>query len=135
MKVVELKPGDNVMGWMRLGYALRKAYIGATKQMYRYVPNKPTRFAKDDIQRFTGLVVRNDTVNKVLSLEFQEMNRLGTAVSQSIQADIPYFSLTRLRFLSKEATLGRPQNPLRPTAVASNTEFYPYRTLIEVELY
>jgi hypothetical protein len=135
MKVVELKAGDTVMGWLRTGYALRKEYVGATKSVVRSTPQRPTRFSKDDLQRFIGIVVGNDASGKLLHLEVQEMNRLGTAVSKPIPAVVPYVHFTRLRLLSKETFEGQPQNPLRPTAISFNTGFYPYKTSIEVELY
>jgi len=135
MKVVELKAGDTVMGWMRIGFALRKEFVGNPRTLLRVTPGRPTRFSQDDLPRFIALVISNDTVNKSLHLEVQEMNRLGTAVSKPIPAVVPYARLTRLRYLSKEAFVGKPQNPLRPTAISFNTQFYPYKTSIEVELY
>lgn len=134
LRVADLKPGDEIFGWMKNGFALRKGRNVATGQSFRFVPSKPTRFEGEDLSRFTGLLTKNDVANKILVVEVQEMNRFAMAVSPPLRAEIPYLALTRLRRLSKTAYPGKPQNPKRPTQIAIGTENRPYRTIEEVLL-
>lgn len=131
--VLELRPGDNILGWMRIGYALKKGRT-ATGVIYRFVPAKAERFDQDDLQQFTGLVVANDTTQHILRVEVSRMNRYLMPVSESLPAEIHYGALHRLRKVSQVANAPRPQNPRRPTAVAKGTGYYPYRTVEEVSL-
>lgn len=133
IKVTELRPGDTILGWMRIGYALKKGRT-ATGVIYRFVPSKAEQFDQDDLQQFTGIVVSNDTVNYILRVEAARMNRYTMAAESPLPAEIHYSSIQRLRRLSKTANFARQQNPLRPTAVAIGTGYYPYRTAEEVQL-
>ena len=134
LRVVDLKPGDEILGWMKNGFGLRKGRNAATGQVFRFVPGKPTRFEGDDLSRFTGLLAKNDVANKILIVEVQEMNRYTMAVSPAVRAEIPYLALIRLRRLSKTAFPGKPQNPKRPTQMAIGSSNRPYRTIEEVLL-
>ncbi len=132
-KITELLPGDPIFGWMKLGYALRKERT-ATGVIYRSVPPRRDRFDKDDLQQFTGMVVRNDTVNHVLHVECARMTKMTRAVEPPLPAEIHYLAFKRIRLISKHAFPPRPQNPLWPTQVAMGTGFYAYRTQEEVQL-
>lgn len=134
IRVTELKPGDEILGWMKIGYALRKGRNVATGLSFRYVPSRPERYDFDDLSRFTGLLTKNDVVNKILTVEVQEMNRYAMAVSPALTADIPYLALTRLRRLSKINFPGKAQNPARPTQIAIGSHNRNYRTDEEVIL-
>jgi hypothetical protein len=134
LRVVDLKPGDEILGWMKNGFGLRKGRNAATGQVFRYVPGKASRFEGEDLSRFTGFLTKNDVANKILVVEVQEMNRYAMAVSPPIRAEIPYLALIRLRRVSKIAFPGKPQNPKRPTQIAIGTENRPYRTIEEVLL-
>jgi hypothetical protein len=134
VRVTELKPGDEILGFMKNGFALRKARNAATGLAYRYVPSRPERYDFDDLSRFTGLVTRNDVAGQLLVVEVQEMNRYAMAVSPAITAEIPYLALSRLRRLSKINFPGKPQNPARPTQIAIGSHNRNYRTAEEILL-
>lgn len=133
VKVTELRPGDPIFGWMKIGFALRKERT-ATGVIYRSVPPRRDRFNQDDLQQFTGIVVSNDTVNHILRVECSRMTPMMRAVEASLQAEIHYLAFKRLRLISKHAFAPRAQNPLRPTQQALGTGFYAYRTQEEVQL-
>lgn len=133
ISVLELRPGDSVLGWMRIGFALRKGRT-ATGVIYRYVPSKPERFSQDDLQQFTGHIMSNDTERQLLRIAVSRMNRFTMPVEASLPAEIHYGALLRLRKLSSFAHSPKPQNPLRPTAMLYRTGNHPYRTAEEVSL-
>jgi len=132
-KISELRPGDSILGWMKIGYALRKQRR-ADGTIFRDVPSRHDRFDKDDLQNFMGMVIANDTVNHILSVDCARMTKLERAVEPPLRADIHYLAFKRVRLVSKYAHFPRPQNPLRPTQVAMGTGFYAYRTQEEVDL-
>ena len=133
VKITDLKPGDSIFGWMKRGYALRKQR-NPDGSLYRDVPPRHDRFDKDDLQQFIGLVIANDTVNHILSVDVSRMTKMTRAVEAPLRADIHYLAFRRVRIISKFAHAPRAQNPLRPTQQAMGTGFYAYRTQEEVEL-
>lgn len=134
LKVTDLRPGDELLGWMKLGFALRKDRNAATGMPFRYVPSTPARYSLDDLSKFTGLLIHNDVTQGILSVEVQEMNRYAMAVSSPLPVDIPYLALSRLRRLSEVNFPGKPQNPYRPTQIAIGSHNRNYRTTEEVSL-
>lgn len=132
-KVKELRPGDPILGWLKLGFALVKERT-ATGVLYRTVPSRPDRFDKDDLQQFTGMVIGNDTENCILRVEVSRMTRYTRAVEPPLSAEIHYLAFKRIRLVSKHAFPPKPQNPLRPTQHAFGTGSYAYRTQEEVLL-
>jgi len=130
----QLLPGDEILGWLKSGHALRSAKNFVTGEMYRFVPGRPERYERDDLSRFVGLLTRNDTVNRILTVEVQAVNRFAQACSPTMRAEIPYMALSRLRRLSKINYPGKPQNPRRPTQIAIGSENRAYRTIEEVLL-
>lgn len=134
LRVIDIVPGDEVLGWMRIGFALRKGRNAATKADFMYVPSKASVATPTDLNRYTGWVVSNDIANKILMVEVQQMNRYTMAVSAPIRADIPYMAMYRLRRLSKMHYMGAPQNPQRPTQRAIGSQNRPYRIIEDVLL-
>lgn len=134
LRADQLLPGDEILGWMKIGFALRVGRNAHTKEIYRFVPGRPERFERDDLNRFTGLLTANDTVNRILTVEVQAVNRFAQACSPAMRAQIPYMALSRLRRLSKVNYPGKPQNPRRPTQIAIGSENRAYRTIEEVLL-
>ena len=132
-KITELQPGDTIFGWMKMGFALRKERT-ATGVLFRSVPPRRDRFDKDDLQQFTGMVVRNDTVNHILHVECSRMTAMTRAVEPSLPAEIHYLAFKRIRYVSKHAFPPKGENPLRPTRRGYGTGFYAYRTQEEVLL-
>lgn len=133
IKITDLKPGDSIFGWMKIGFALRKDRT-ARGSLYYSVPSVRDRFNKDDLQQFVGLVVENDTVNHILHVDCSRMTKMTRAVEPPLPAEIHYLAFKRIRLISKYAFPPRPQNPLRPTQEAMGTGFYAYRTQEEVQL-
>lgn len=133
VKVTELQPGDPILGWMKIGFALRKERT-ATGIIFRSVPSRPDRFDKDDLQQFTGLVVHNDVEQKILHVECSRMTAMTRAVEPPLPAEIHYWAFKRIRLISKRAFTPKSQNPLRPTQHALGTGSYAYRTQEEVLL-
>lgn len=133
MKVTELVAGDQIIGWMRIGFALQKRRL-PNGRTYRQVPSKPDRFDKDDLQQFSGLVTFNDVENHILRVEAARMNRFLEATSESLPAEIHYAAFSRLRRVSPFAYSPRPEYPLRPTRKGIGTGFHGYRTQEEVQL-
>ena len=132
-RISDLKPGDSIFGWMKLGFALRKQRR-VDGSLYRDVPTRHDRFDKDDLQQFIGMVIANDTVNHILTVDTSRMTKMERAVEPPLRSEIPYLFLKRVRYISKYAHFPRPQNPLRPTQIAKGTGFYAYRTQEEVDL-
>lgn len=132
-KISDLRPGDSIFGWMKLGYALRKQRR-ADGSLYRDVPSRHDRFDKDDLQNFIGMVISNDPVNHILTVDTSRMTKMGRSVEPPLRSDIHYLALKRIRYISAYAHAPRPQNPLRPTNVAIGTGFQAYRTQEEVDL-
>ena len=132
-KITDLRAGDSIFGWLKIGFALRKERT-ATGVIYRSVPPRRDRFDKDDLQQFTGMVVRNDLVNHILHVDCSRMTHMMRAVGESLPAEIHYLALKRVRFVSPFAYAPRPQNPLRPTQHAMGTGNYAYRTQEEVQI-
>ncbi len=132
-KVTDLRPGDSIFGWMKIGFALQKART-ATGVIYRQVPSRHDRFDKDDLQQFVGAVVRNDTTRHILTVDCSRMTSKGRAVEPPLLAEIHYLAFKRIRYISKFAYPPKPENPLRPTRQGIGTGFYAYRTQEEVQL-
>lgn len=134
LRVIDIVPGDEVLGWMRIGFALRRGRNAATGAVYMYVPSKAQRATATDMNRYTGWVVANNVANKILVVEVQQMNRYTMAVSAPVRADIPYMAMYKLRRLSKTVFPGKPENPERPTQRAIGSQNRPYRTIEDVLL-
>jgi hypothetical protein len=132
-RISDLQPGDQIFGWMKIGFALQKQR-NPDGTLFRTVPSRKDRFDKDDLQQFVGMVVSNDTVNHVLRVDVARMTKLTRAVEPPLPAEIHYLAFSRVRLISKYPLPGRPQNPLWPTQVALGTGFYAYRTQEEVLL-
>lgn len=133
VKITELRPGDSIFGWMKIGYALRKERT-ATGILFRSAPTKATRFSKDDLQQFVGFVLGNDTSNHILRVDCSRMTKMTRAVEPPLPAEIHYLAFHRIRLISKFAYSPKPENPLRPTRQGIGTGFYAYRTQEEVLL-
>lgn len=132
--VLNLKPGDEVFGWLRSGYALKKARR-ADGFVCRYVPSRPVRFENSDLSKFVGLITHNDTQNHVLTISVQEKAFLGQPVGEILDAYVPYAALKAMRRRSKISYPGKPEYPARPTRQGIGTQYYSYRTSEEVQLY
>jgi len=134
-KASELLPGDEVLGWMRTGLALKRARNSTTGEIYRYCPRQGVQSDNDDLQKFKGLITANDTNLRVLTIEVQEVSRNTMASSLSLRAQVPYSALWKLRRFSKFSYPARLPNPKRPTqASVFGGGYRPFRTVEEVDL-
>ncbi len=134
ISITELVPGDEVWGWMRLGFALKQ---GRTVHglIYRYVPDKATRAESGDLTRFVGLVMINNTTTSVITLSVSQLGSRGIATNreQPKAVDIHYSNLQRMRKLGPTVASQYTDNLTFP-ANFEDAKFKPYRTLIEVRL-
>lgn len=131
-RISDLRPGDSIFGWMKLGFALRKQRQ-VDGSLYRDVPTRHDRFDKDDLQNFIGMVISNDPVNHILVVDTSRMTKMGRSVEPPLRSEIPYMMFKRIRYISKYAHTPRPQNPVHPTNIATGTGFFAYRTQEEVD--
>jgi len=136
-KVQELQPGDEILCFMRLGFAIGTAR-GPHGRVYHYVPPKSRRARPEDLTRFVGLVLRNDPVLEVLHMQVTRVGRLRIARNRenpSGTVDIHYSMFKRIQRYSKYSH--EPQNSYegRPTKYEGlGTNRKPYRTLEDIKL-
>jgi hypothetical protein len=136
MNVVELVPGNQVLGWMRLGIALVPTRDKGGRLQY-VVPSRKRRAVAGSLTAFTGIVSSNDTAARVLGLQIAPMNsdlRPLLSSSSSI-VSIHYSALSRLRLLSEYSFPAREEegSPTKKAAFGG-TAFKPYKTLTEISL-
>ena len=135
--VSDLAVGDELLCWMKLGLALGLGRR-ADGTLYRFVPDKPRRTRIDDLTRFTGFVVGNDSDQKILTVQVTPNNSFSRAYAprESHVADINYFAFQRIRKFSLVSFEGREHPSNRPTRVAAfgHTDYQPYKTVTEVIL-
>ncbi len=129
IRVTDLKPGDEIQGWMRLGYALFKTRkIDGGFRMC--TPTRAQTAKSGDLSTFLGLVTANDVLNKQVTLEVQEKNQNSRPVGDSFTVIVPYRYLRRLTLFSKINYFPKPNTKpgYQPFGWA------PYRTQEEVLL-
>jgi hypothetical protein len=119
---------------MRLGYALM-LQRRPDASVFRTVPLKPRVAGPGDLTNFVGLVVENDPVRGVLTLETQDLNSRykATDAFPVAQAQIPYTAFKRIQRVSKyhqESTL----QSTRPTRMNRYTRWAPYKTRENIQL-
>lgn len=133
----ELQPGDELICYMRLGLALERAVKG-NGSPYRKVPRKTQRARSTALTRFTGIVLNNNTVAGVLTVQTTRMDSMkiavGDLVEPSLSADIHYTAFQRVQRLSKFSSPGRTNSyPSRPTSTEGlGTQPKAFRTLEEI---
>lgn len=133
LTITDLKPGDSILAWLKIGFALQKSRrVDGT--LFYSLPSRADRFDKSDLQQFVGNVVHNDTVNHILMVNASRMTSKTQAVEPPLLAEIHYLAFKRVRLISPHAFAPKAENPLRPTRKGIGTGFYPYRTQTEVML-
>lgn len=133
-RIKDLKAGDEVLGFMRLGLALEKRRSADGETIFRIVPKRPQKASSSALTRWYGLVSSNDTVTGILKVTVTAVNSQGFAGRESLPAEVSYTALSRLRIYSKIAFEPRPEKVGRPTSKALGTAFKPFKTLTEVIL-
>ncbi len=134
IRITDLKAGDEILGFMRLGLALERARRADGEAIYRFVPSRPQKAGPSALTRWHGLVSSNDTTNKILKVTVTPVNSLMFAGREHLPAEISYTALSRVRIFSKISFAPRPEKITRPTSKALGTAFKPFRTLTEVLL-
>lgn len=131
----DLQVGDEVVCYMRNGYALQTVR-NPDGSVIRTVPQKPRVTGTGDLTRCAGLVVNNDAVKGVLTLECQAMNHAyrSTDAEGTARARIPYTAFKRVQRLSKHAISVRLGYDTRPTRTNRYTMWRPYHTREDVRL-
>ena len=104
--VKDLQPGDEIIGYMRLGLALEKVVTG-DHRVFRSVPRKPKKTSNSALNRFTGCVVNNNTITSVLTVMATRMDSTRIAFNNHYDpaylVDIHYSAFSKLQLLSKTA--------------------------------
>ena len=134
VRIADLKAGDEIVGFMRLGLALEKARRADGESIYRYVPSRPQKAGPSALTRWHGLVSSNDTTNKILKVTVTALNSVMFTGREHLPAEVSYSSLGRVRVYSTIAFEPKEEKVTRPTSKALGTAFKPYRTLTEVLL-
>jgi hypothetical protein len=141
VEVADLAPGDEVLGYMRLGLSLQKGIRPKTKTPFRFVPSRPQKDRPEALNRWYGLIAANNTDTQVLTLYISPVVQFQTHLQikqEGFIADIHYSALQRLRRVSKfhlEPLEESEVRPSRPTTTAVyGTGFKPFKTLEEVKL-
>lgn len=130
--ITDLIPGDEILGWMRLGLALTKEVTGSG-YVYMKVPDKPGSAKLSDLTRWVGTVVKNNVDEKVLTVRVTRTDsRANLGYNRDIYvADMSYTSLQRVRKFSVIHVPAREDNPTFP-ANLEDAAYKPFRTLTEV---
>lgn len=138
MHITQLRAGDQVLGFMRLGLALTLTTKGDGTP-YWQVPRSPRRARSQDITKFIGVVLQNNIDQQVLTVQCSAANSMQAPTGASYIADISYTALFRLRYISQISI--EPTQPVIATVggkgwsrPGSNKRRSPYRTYTEVKL-
>ena len=133
IRIQDLEPPNEVYAYMRLGLAVTKVRR-VDGSLYGIVPSKPQKAGPDDLTRFQGVVVNNDTTEQVLTLYITSTDSMMRALNKSqsrLRVDIHYSALSRLRLISQINFEPREDNLTFP-ANLKDAAFKPYRTFTEV---
>jgi len=133
VRIQDLVNGNEVYGYMRLGLAVTKVRR-VDGSLYAVVPNKPQKAGPDDLTRFSGTVVNNNTDEQVLTLYITSTDSMMRAMNKDqsrLTVDIHYSAFSRLRLISQINYPPREDNLTFP-ANLKDAAFKPYRTFTEV---
>lgn len=133
VRIQDLEPPNEVYGYMRLGLAVTKVRR-VDGSLYAVVPNKPQKAGPDDLTRFQGVVVNNNTTEQVLTLYITSTDSMMRAMNKDqsrLRVDIHYSAFSRLRLISQ---INYPPHDYNLTFPANleDAAFKPYRTFTEV---
>lgn len=136
----DLVTGDELNVYMRQSLPLE---VGRTAKgvEYRYVPRRRQKASSAGLSRFRAVVVSNDTVNNIITVNTVGINSRGNPLSTSppLKAEISYTALDRVFLLSAfhyepREELRRGGNSFRPTTSAIGTNYKAYRTLESIHI-
>ena len=131
LRIADLVAGNEVYGQMRLGLAIVKVRR-VDGYLYGVVPNKPQKAGPDDLTRWQGTVLVNNTTNQVLTVQLTRTDSMMRAMNRTtLMTDLHYSALTRLRLISQ---INYPPHDYNLTFPANieDAAFKPYKTFTEV---
>lgn len=129
--IADLVAGNEVYGQMRLGLAIVKMRR-VDGYLYGVVPSKPQKAGPDDLTRWQGTVLVNNTTEQVLTIQLTRTDSMMRAMNRTtLMTDIHYSALTRLRLISQ---INHPPHDFNLTFPANleDAAFKPYKTFTEV---
>jgi len=129
--IADLVAGNEVYGQMRLGLAIVKMRR-VDGYLYGVVPSKPQKAGPDDLTRWQGTVLVNNTTEQVLTIQLTRTDSMMRAMNRTtLMTDIHYSALTRLRLISQ---INHPPHDYNLTFPANleDAAFKPYKTFTEV---
>ena len=129
--IADLVAGNEVYGQMRLGLAIVKMRR-VDGYLYGVVPSKPQKAGPDDLTRWQGTVLVNNTTEQVLTVQLTRTDSMMRAMNRTtLMTDIHYSALTRLRLISQ---INHPPHDYNLTFPANleDAAFKPYKTFTEV---
>lgn len=132
----KLEAGNEILANMRMGYALQKVRSVKGKLSSR-VPARAGVAKTWDIPSLAGLVLSNDTEERILRIQFGRYNYLNLLVSaingEYLIAEVPYWAFKSLRLLSAINFAPHPPSTQFPTfGQGTSRQAKPYRTLTRV---
>ena len=133
VRITDLKPGDEVYAYMRLGRALEQGQRGDTS-VYGRIPSRNQKARSEDLTRWQGTVLVNNTEEQVLTCQVTRTDSMMRAMNREPKrwvADIHYTAFQRLRLISQINFRPIKKNLTFP-ANFSDARFKPYRTFTEV---
>jgi len=129
--IADLVAGNEVYGQMRLGLAIVKMRR-VDGYLYGVVPSKPQKAGPDDLTRWQGTVLVNNTTEQVLTVQLTRTDSMMRAMNRTtLMTDLHYSALTRLRLISQ---INHPPHDYNLTFPANleDAAFKPYKTFTEV---
>lgn len=129
--IADLVAGNEVYGQMRLGLAIVKMRR-VDGYLYGVVPSKPQKAGPDDLTRWQGTVLVNNTTEQVLTIQLTRTDSMMRAMNRTtLMTDLHYSALTRLRLISQ---INHPPHDYNLTFPANleDAAFKPYKTFTEV---
>lgn len=129
--IANLIAGNEVYGQMRLGLAIVKMRR-VDGYLYGVVPSKPQKAGPDDLTRWQGTVLVNNTTEQVLTVQLTRTDSMMRAMNRTtLMTDLHYSALTRLRLISQ---INHPPHDYNLTFPANleDAAFKPYKTFTEV---
>lgn len=129
--IADLVAGNEVYGQMRLGLGIvKKRRVDG--YLYGVVPSKPQKTGADDLTRWQGTVLVNNTTEQVLTVQLTRTNsRMLPMNRTTLMTDIHYSAFTRLRLVSQINFEPHDFNLTFP-ANLEDAAFKPYKTFTEV---
>lgn len=133
IRITDLKRGDEVYAYMRLGRALEQGQRGDTS-VYGRIPSRNQKARPEDLTRWQGTVLVNNTDEQVLTCQVTRTDSMMRAMNREPRqwvADIHYSAFSRLLFISPINFEPIKENLTFP-ANFPDAAFKPYRTFTRV---